>query len=141
MKLYERHHWENNYPEDKSQKNCPFCESESEYYIYETKHWRIMHNKFPILWLKQHLMASPKHHYILAKDMPSEVFEDYRNVEIFIANFFWKASYFTFMRETVDGRSIEHLHYHFLPGKLFYKNLEIMLREQGFKNQLDLEQE
>ena len=84
-------------------------------------------------------MAAPKKHFILAKDMPKEVFADYKNVEIFVADFYKDQNYFTFMRESLRSRSIEHLHYHFLPGQLFYKHLENMLLEQGFQNQFDLD--
>ncbi len=65
--------------------------------------------------MQEHIMAFPKTHYILAKDIPEEVFADYKNIEIFVADFYRDTPYFTFMRESVEGRSIEHIHYHFLP--------------------------
>ncbi len=89
--------------------------------------------------MKEHIMAIPKKHYILAKDISDEVYVDYRNVEKFVSDFYENKNYFTFMRETVQGRSLEHIHYHFLPGILYYNALEKMLLEQWFTNQLDSE--
>jgi diadenosine tetraphosphate (Ap4A) HIT family hydrolase len=137
MKLYSRKVWENSQQKYNSTHDCIFCTEKSDYYIDETLHWRIIHNKFPILGMKEHIMAIPKKHYTLAKDIPDEVFLDYRNVEKFVSNFYGNINYFTFMRETISGRSIEHIHYHFLPGMLYYNSLEKMLEEQGFTNQLD----
>ncbi len=137
MKLYPRNFWEQNYPEDKMSNACPFCEEENEYIIHSTQYWNITHNKFPILGLREHIMAVPKEHFIYAKDMPNEFFADYKNIEQFVSDFYWEKPYFTFMRESLSGRSIEHLHYHFLPGKMYYKVLENMLKDQGFTNQLD----
>lgn len=82
-------------------------------------------------------MAVPKRHVVLAKDLSDEEYLDYKNVESFVHDFFGEQAYFTFMRESVSGRSLEHIHYHFLPGNCYYKNLEEMLIEQGFRNELD----
>ncbi len=49
MKLYPRKDWVENYPEDKMQSNCPFCDEESDYIIFESQYWKVAHNKFPIL--------------------------------------------------------------------------------------------
>lgn len=116
-----------------------FCEAyiEKEYVIYETEHWRVLHNKYPILGLPQHIMAIPKKHIKFAYEIPADVMAEYPKVEKFVNDFFKGNSYFMFMRESLQNRSLEHIHYHFLPGKMNYKHLEYILLEQGFTNQLD----
>lgn len=128
-------------PDDLWKSQCIFCEEyfDANYQIFETKHWRVIHNKYPILGLDSHLMAIPKKHFIFAYEVSPEIMAEYPLVEKFIFDFFWGKSYFTFMRESLQNRSLEHIHYHFLPGKMNYKHLEYVLLEQGFTNQLDLE--
>ncbi len=131
MNLQSREYWENNKPADMWASNCPLC-SEKENLMYETLHWKVLQNKYPILGLAHHLMAVPKKHILLAKEIPDEVFLDYKNIEIFMSEFYKNQDYFTFMRESIHGRSLEHIHYHFLPGQIWYKDLENMLWKQGF---------
>lgn len=139
MKLFDRKIWENIQPADLWSKQCAFCEEnlEKEYCIYETEHWRILHNKFPVLWLRNQIMAIPKYHYKMAYEIPEHVMADYVNIEKYVYDFYKWWSYFTFMRESIQNRSLEHIHYHFLPGKINYKHLEYILMDQGFTNQLD----
>lgn len=141
MKLLRRDLWEQTQPQDMWASTCVFCEEniEKEYIVFETKHWRVLHNKYPILWLSEHIMAIPKMHIKMAYEIPASVMEEYPEVEAFVYNFFAGKSYFTFMRESLQNRSLEHIHYHFLPGKMNYKHLEYILLEQGFTNQLDSE--
>ena len=82
-------------------------------------------------------MAVPKQHIKLAHEIPAEVMAEYPLIEKFVYDFFAESSYFTFMRESLQNRSLEHVHYHFIPGKMNYKHLENLLLEQGFTNQLD----
>lgn len=141
MKIHRRDIWEQTQPVDLWASGCPFCDTylEREYLIFETEHWRVLHNKYPILWLREHIMAIPKLHLKYAFEIPAEVMAEYPHVEKFVSDFFdWK-SYFTFMRESLQNRSLEHIHYHFLPGKMNYKHLEYILLDQGFTNQLDSE--
>ncbi|MCH8519119.1 hypothetical protein LAT59_05160 [Candidatus Gracilibacteria bacterium] len=138
MRLYHRDIWENTQPEDLGGMNCPFCDKNinKEYIIFETKYWQVIHNKFPVLGLKEHIMAIPKAHIRLAHEIPAEIMAEYPLVEKFVYDFYQGGSYFTFMRESLQNRSLEHIHYHFLPGKINYKHLEYILGEQGFINQL-----
>lgn len=81
-------------------------------------------------------MAVPKSHIRLAHEIPPEVMAEYPKIEKFIYDFYNGKPYFTFMRESIQNRSLEHIHYHFLPGKINYKHLEYLMVEQGFTNQL-----
>ena len=141
MKLHTRNIWEQTQPSDLGSSACVFCEAflDKHYVIFETEHWRVIHNKYPILWLREHIMAIPKQHIKYAYEISAEIMGEYPQVEKFVSDFYAGASYFTFMRESLQNRSLEHIHYHFLPGKMNYKHLEYILLEQGFTNQLDSE--
>lgn len=77
-------------------------------------------------------MAIPIKHIKLSHEIPSEVMSEYPEVLKFIHDFFLWKKYFSFMRESVESRSLEHLHYHFLPGKVGYNDIEYFLKKQGF---------
>lgn len=51
MKFHKRDIWEKTQPEDLGLEKCVFCDPyiEKEYIIYETRHWRVLHNKYPVL--------------------------------------------------------------------------------------------
>jgi diadenosine tetraphosphate (Ap4A) HIT family hydrolase len=137
MKLYKRDIWEKTQPEDLWKHACKFCNEhiDTSYQIYETEHWRVIHNKFPVLGLKNQLMAIPKKHYKMAYEIPAEVMAEYPTIEKFVYDFYQWGSYFTFMRESIQNRSMEHIHYHFFPEKVNYKHLEYLLLDQGFTQQ------
>lgn len=137
MKLYDRSIWENTQPQDLWKWECTFCDSKlwKQYIIHETKYWMVVHNKYPVLGLKNHLMAIPKQHIKFAYEIPSEVMAEYPEVEKFVYKYYNGWAYFTFMRESIQNRSLEHIHYHFLPGKINYKHLEYILLEQWFTRQ------
>lgn len=140
MKIYSRSIWHTDRPEDLGKESCPFCSPENaEYIMFQTDYWLLVQNKFPILGLKQHIMAVPKRHVILSKDLSHEELSDYGNILWYVHDYFWDQDFFSFLRESREARSLEHLHYHFLPGQMRYKSLEKMLEKQGFTNQLDSE--
>ena len=100
-----------------TEENCPFCiisEDEKKLILFESKHWQVRYNKFPYYWYKQNLLALPKKHRILTADLTLEELKDYRNIEIFMKEYFWDKNYFSFIRQNTWWRSIEHLHYHYL---------------------------
>ena len=132
MKFHDRTQWDQNRPSDLWANNCPFCNKNSEYTIWEGKYWYVMHNKYPILWLKTHLMAIPKRHIKMAHDITSLEMWEYPEVEKYIHEFFWENRYFTFMRESLEARSLEHIHYHFLPWQISYYDIENFLKKQWF---------
>lgn len=113
---------------------CPFCDlkSQSECIIWEWKYWYIQHNMYPYLWLKDHIMAVPFSHKVFSSELSSEEFAEMREIQIFIKNFYWKKDYFSFMRESIWNRSVEHLHYQYLPWLLRTSRIERILKEQWF---------
>ena len=138
MKLYNRQIWEDNLPKDLWKNRCPFCKEnlEKEYIIHENQYWLIIYNKFPYLWVKKHIMLIPRKHirfsYEISPDMYSSLWEMYN----FISEYYWNEEYFSLTRESFWGRSIEHLHTHFIPWKIHGSDVEGILKKQGFTNQL-----
>lgn len=121
MKLFNRKIWTWNLI---WKKNCPFCKldkDEKKLLIYETKYWEIRHNKYPYYWDKRHLMSIPKKHRKYAYELNNEELKDYKKIELFMKDYYNWEQYFSFIRHTTWWRSIEHLHYHYLPGILLYK--------------------
>ena len=114
--------------------NCPFCDNKWQWdcIIWEWSYWYIQHNMYPYLWLKDHIMAIPYSHKIFANELSHDEFSEIRDVQKIIKNFYWNKEYFSFMRETLWKRSIEHLHYHYLPLELRTSRIENILKEQGF---------
>lgn len=119
---------------DLSRDNCPFCDLESQWdcVIWKWKYWFVQHNKYPYLWLKDHLMAIPYSHKIFSYELSREEFAEMKDVQIFIKDFYWEKEYFSFLRETLSKRSIEHIHYQYLPWVLRTSRLEKILKEQWF---------
>lgn len=144
MKLYDRKHWYEINPSDRGKSDCVFCkpddEENKEYIIWRGKYWYICHNKFPILWLTNQFLAIPYRHVILSKDLSDEEYIEFREVEACISERYEQEDYFMFVREGLNSRSMEHIHYHFVPGQIPYDDIELMLRKQGFRQkELDWE--
>lgn len=114
--------------------NCPFCDlnSQGDCVIWKGKYWYIQHNMYPYLWLKEHIMAVPFSHKTFTYELTSEEWSEFSEVQKFVKSFFWDREYFSFIRETLSNRSIEHLHYHFLPWVLRTSRIENILREQWY---------
>jgi len=131
MDFSERAEWEKNKPADKWRSDCPFCK-ENDLCIWEWKYLRIIHNKFPILWRDDHLMLIPKRHVVLTTDLNDNELLEMRDAEKYIENFFNGEKYFSFVRQSLENRSLEHLHYHYCPGNIWYHTVEEMLRKQWY---------
>ncbi len=96
---------------------CPFCkieEDEKQLLVHKTKYWEIRYNKYPYYWHKQNLLVFPIEHRIHTIELSDEELIDYKNIEIYMKNYFWENNYFSFIRQTTSWRSAEHLHYHYL---------------------------
>lgn len=115
--------------------DCPFCthiEAQEEHILWKWKHWFVVHNIYPYTWDHKHIMAVPYLHKKQFLELNDEELIDLKNANIFIKSFYWEESYFSCLRETLENRSVEHLHYHFLPWKLEWKYLRKMLMDQGY---------
>ncbi len=105
-----------------TKKNCPFClinKEKEKWFLYETEYWKIIYNKFPY-YSKKHLMVIPKRHIIYTTELNNKELIDYKNAELYMKDFYKDIDYFSFIRQSTWWRSIEHLHYHYLPWHISY---------------------
>lgn len=77
-------------------------------------------------------MAVPKRHIIYSLNLQSKEWEELQKVQKFVKQFFGEENYFSFTRESMGNRSVEHLHICFSAGRLQGKFLRKMLELQGF---------
>ena len=112
--------------------DCPFCFFvETKNQIYRTwKYWTIFFNKNPYSKDQNHLLALPKRHIKYFRELDNDELIEYGEVSKKVLEFFGDKDYFSFSRETMAKRSVEHLHIHFLIWKLRATTLTLMLREQ-----------
>lgn len=108
-----------------TKENCPFCSDleEANEVIFKTKFWKVVYNKYPYFWNKKWLLAFPKKHIKFTWELTPEIFWDFVEVQKFMKKFFDWEEYFSFIRESKWNRSVEHLHYHFLPWALSAENI------------------
>lgn len=125
--------------------DCPFCEPEKfgTPVLWRWKRWMIVQNKFPYTGTKDHIMAVPFQHHVLASEFSPEIWAEMEHVHAWVKEFYSEKWYFSFTRETVndgdrDTRSIEHYHMHFCIGRLQGKYLRNMLQKKGFPVEQDL---
>ena len=106
-----------------TKEDCPFCKNneEEKYLVHEIKYWKIIYNKFPYYWKGKHLMAVPKRHIKFTTQLNDEELVDYKNIEIFMKGYYKDdKNYYSFIRQSIWWRSIEHLHYHYLPWHISF---------------------
>ncbi len=107
-----------------TKENCPFCLKNNEqdkFLIYETEYWKIMYNKFPYYSWKKHIMSIPKRHIKFTTELNNNELIDYKNIELFIKDYYSKdKNYYSFIRQTIWWRSVEHMHYHYLPWHISF---------------------
>lgn len=108
------------------EKDCPFCKRD-EYLLQEFHFWNVLKNKYPYKNLEKHILLVPKRHIDHAKYLLPEELAEIPEIEKYIERYFSGEDYFSFTRHTNEGKSIEHIHYHYLPGKLYSDKLESIL--------------
>lgn len=128
--------WKEMYGKD----DCPFCKIEEQ--IATTyrkwKYWCILYNLSSYSWDHRHLMAVPYEHIKFSTELKYYHFKELSKIYKIIKDFFKDEDYFSFTRETIWWRSVEHLHIHFLVWKLQWKFLRKMLEMQGYPIKQDL---
>lgn len=119
---------------DLGKANCPFCNQEvnNERIIWRGESFYVMHALCSYAWVKNHVMAIPYKHSKYTHEMTKEEFSGLKEVEEFIKNFYGEEEHFSFIRETMWARSLEHLHYHFLPWVIKESQMSDVLRSQWY---------
>ena len=115
--------------------DCPLCkvlENNEQHILWNWKYWFILHNIYPYTGQENHIMAVPKIHKKYSYELSTEETMELCEVFCFVKKFFWEQKYFSMTRETLDNRSIEHFHIHFLAWKLQGKYIRNMLMNQWF---------
>lgn len=139
-KLFSRDIYEKIRPNDKWASNCPFCldTRELDYIIHETNFFTVYYNKYPILWLNNHLLVTPKRHLVFTSQMSKEESADLVEIEKFMKDYYKNSEYFSFIRQSNwwDTRSIEHFHYHYLPWEVYNNFIADMLTYQWFDKKI-----
>lgn len=113
--------------------NCPFCIDEDNITIWKWKYLNIRHNKYPYNWLKNHLLLIPNRHIEHTKDLNNNELLELKDAESFINDYYKGENYFSFIRQTNWWKSIKHVHYHYLPWKLYSNSVEELLLKQNNK--------
>lgn len=117
---------------------CPFCpmsKKEDTTRIWSWKYWFIIYNIASYSWDHRHIMAIPHRHVIYSRDLNERECAELPIVHEQVKNFFWDEEYFSFTRETFGDwacRSVEHLHMHFLVGRLYGSYLRKMLQDEWY---------
>ena len=118
--------------------DCPFCYIKKNEIYWKGNFWYLTFALTPYSWDERHLMAIPYEHIIYSYDLTLEHFQELLEVQKIVKDFFKEEDYFSFTRESLANRSIEHLHIHFLVWRLKWKFLRKMLELQWFPIKEDL---
>lgn len=115
--------------------DCPLCRDieKSSNMLWKGEYWTILYNLYPYIAWWKHIMLVPIEHYCYSYDISAIEYTELTLAEKYIKEFFGEEWYFSFTRESMAERSVEHLHTHYIPGKLKRRTLTEMLIEQGFE--------
>lgn len=112
--------------------HCPFCPENKDIslILWEGKYWTIRYNRYPYLWLDNHFLVFPNRHLEFTCELDSVEWWEMKEVETWMKNYYWEASYFSFIRQVGKVKSVKHLHYHYLPWELPAGWIEGILKRQ-----------
>jgi diadenosine tetraphosphate (Ap4A) HIT family hydrolase len=115
------------------EENCPFCKlekDEKQLLIFESTYWEIRYNKYPYEWVQKHIIVLPKRHIEFTKDFNNNELIDLKKIYSFLYNFYEWEEYFSFIRETFKGRSIKHIHYHYMQWNIHSNEFSAILNKK-----------
>lgn len=130
MTFWKREDWCKHKPDDLWKSQCPFCDITLTPLVKEFKYWYLCNNKYPYWNRDKNLLLIPKRHVKYSYDLKSQEWWELESIHNFIHEYFWDEDFFSFMRESCTGRSLEHLHYHFLPGYISGADVEHILEKK-----------
>ncbi len=105
------------------EENCPLCLDE-EFLIKKFNFWNIFKNKYPYKWIKKHILLVPKRHIEHTKYLNNDELLELAKIEQYLEEYFNWENYFSFIRETNKGKSIKHIHYHYISWVIYSDALE-----------------
>ena len=117
------------------EEDCPFCIDLKidERIIWRWEHWAIRYNQYPYIMDSTHFMLIPIRHVHFSHEILAHEYCELPEAYLYISTFYGDIPYFSFTRESLNERSVEHIHTHFISGHLKRKTLVEMLKEQGFE--------
>ena len=120
--------------QDLGRGNCPFCalETQKERILWKGEFLYVVEALSPYIQSNKHLLVIPYDHKKYTYELSKKEFWELYEVELFMKWFYGEEEYFSFIRETMWKRSIEHLHYHFLPWIVRWSKIGEMLELQGY---------
>lgn len=130
MTLWNRDEWLKLQPSDLWKTHCPFCDISLTPLVKEFTYWYLCNNKYPYGNKEKNLLLIPKRHVKYSYDLKSQEWCELENIHNFIHEYFWNEDFFSFIRESCTWRSLEHLHYHFIPGFISNDHVEHILEKQ-----------
>ncbi len=130
MQIHNRNIWDKmvKWKESIWIENCPFCKNDDTLTIWKWKYWKIKNNKYPYNWSKQHLLLISNRHIEHTKELNNNELIELKVAEDFFSNYYKDKDYFSFIRQTNWWKSIKHIHYHYIPWKLYSSELEKILK-------------
>ncbi len=129
MDVGTREEWSKIMPKDMWKTECPFCDITKTPVLKVFIHWFICYNKYPYWWNKDHLLLIPKKHKQFATLLSQEETQELPLIEQYIKEYYQETDYFSFTRHTNQWRSLEHLHYHYLPWTITPSDIELILQK------------
>lgn len=130
MQIHDRNIWDKmtRWKDSIWKENCPFCNYNENTKIWEWNYFYIIHNKYPYNWLKDHLLLIPYRHIEHTKELNDDELLEIRIAEQFLSDYYKEKDYFSLIRQTNAWKSIKHIHYHYIPWKLYSSDLEKILK-------------
>ncbi len=123
LKIMEKFKNREDYEKNKkymTKNNCPFCLSNfknTHKILFESKYWSVIEALYPYFDEKWHLLVIPKRHKEFTASLSKVELWGFKEVEKFMQEYFEWKDYFSFIRQAKWNKSVEHLHYHYLPWK------------------------
>lgn len=130
MTFWHRDEWFKNQPNDLWKEQCPFCDISLTPLVKEFTFWYLCNNKYPYWWNQKNLLLIPKRHIQYSYQLEVTELKELKEINKSIHKYFWDDDFFSFMRESWASRSLEHLHYHFLPGIITNEDVEHILEKK-----------
>ncbi len=112
--------------------DCPFCRDiqTGERVYWKWEYWSVLYNSYPYILSGDHFMAIPIRHVTYGHELTSNEWSELSRIQEHLRETFRNVDYFSFTRESLAERSVEHYHMHFIKGDITRRAIIEMLKEQ-----------